>query len=185
MNRLEALAAGNAEFERRLRLVSATGWDRPTPCTEWDVRALANHVVGGNRRYVMLLRGASAADDYATRTDDHLGQDPVAAFVETAAQVLSEFQVHGAMTRVVHHPIGDKSGEELLDMRVFEVAVHAWDLAEAIRADTRLDAELVEHALTCTSHVEAGRQSGRFAPALDWEATSPQQRLLALAGRAG
>ena len=33
-------------FEQRLDTVGATGWTAATPCADWDVRTLVNHVVG-------------------------------------------------------------------------------------------------------------------------------------------
>src|SRR6476619_5722064 len=35
-------------------LVPADRWDRPTPCSEWDTRALVEHVIGFHE--VLLLR---------------------------------------------------------------------------------------------------------------------------------
>ena len=147
MNNFEALAVANAEFERRLRLVTADGWDRPTPCTAWDVRALVNHVVGGSIRHTMLLRGASAAEVEATRDQDHLGDDAVTAFISGADMLLAEFRRPGALERVVQHPIGDKSGRELLGMRIYDVTVHTWDLACGIDADRALEPALVQRTL--------------------------------------
>ena len=51
--------------------------------TEWDVQALVNHVVGANRRYTMLLHGATADEVDATRMEDHLGDDPASSFAAT------------------------------------------------------------------------------------------------------
>lgn len=55
---IELLLVANDEFARQLRLVGPDDWRRPTPCSEWDVCALVNHVVGGNVRYQLLLSGA-------------------------------------------------------------------------------------------------------------------------------
>jgi uncharacterized protein (TIGR03086 family) len=147
VNPFEALVAANAAFARRLRLVTAADWERATPCTEWDVRALVNHVIGGNRRHTMLLRGGSADEVDATRTEDHLGKDPVAAFDATARTLLAEFRTAGALSRKVDHPVGERTVRELLGMRIVDVTVHAWDLSCGIDADRGLDPTLVQHAL--------------------------------------
>jgi uncharacterized protein (TIGR03086 family) len=185
MDGMNALATANAGFEQRLRVVRADDWERPTPCEEWDVRALVNHVVGGNRRYTMLLNGASAAEVNATRSTDHLGDDPLASFLETAAELKASFEEEGAMARIGHHPAGDRPGVVLLAMKALDAAVHTWDLARAINADETLDPDVVEFALTLSGGFEAARQTGAFAaptgePAVD---CSPQARLLHLLGR--
>ncbi len=33
-----------AAFDRTVRLVRADQWDNPTPCTEWTVRDVVNHI---------------------------------------------------------------------------------------------------------------------------------------------
>ncbi|MET0168093.1 MAG: maleylpyruvate isomerase N-terminal domain-containing protein, partial [Vicinamibacterales bacterium] len=44
MDPFDAVDVAHAEFERRLRLVRADQWADPTPCSEWSVRDLVNHV---------------------------------------------------------------------------------------------------------------------------------------------
>ena len=60
MDLFEQLRRSVSEFGTRLRPIHGTHWSRPTPCEEWDVRELVNHVVGGALRYTMLLHGATA-----------------------------------------------------------------------------------------------------------------------------
>lgn len=162
-----------------------TDWTRPTPCDAWDVRALVNHVVGANRRYTMLLHGATAAEVDATRSADHLGDDAIAAFRATAAELIDAFGHEGALTRTAHHPAGDRTGAELLDMRVLDVTVHAWDLAGAIDADERLEPALVNFVLACAPGRIAGSRPGSFTtPATELPSgTRTQARLLHLVGR--
>jgi uncharacterized protein (TIGR03086 family) len=74
---------------------------------------------------------------------DHLGGDPVASFERRVHEVADAFGEPGALSRTVHHPAGDVSGQELLELRITEFAVHAWDLARAISADEQIDPALV------------------------------------------
>jgi uncharacterized protein (TIGR03086 family) len=182
---LRALGRAQAAFEQRLCLVEVDDWPRPTPCSEWDVHALVNHVVGGNRRYAMLLHGASAEAVQRTRTEDHLGANPSAAFTTTAIELAATFREDGALTRVAHHPIGDRTGAELLAMRVLDLAVHAWDLAHALDVDDTLDPDAVEYALAHVEVIEVGRKHGSFAVPADPSPAiaSGQAILLHLAGR--
>ncbi len=68
MDLFDQLGRSISEFGTRLRLVRAEHWGLATPCQEWDVRELVNHVVGGAVRYTMLLAGATADQVVATRT---------------------------------------------------------------------------------------------------------------------
>jgi uncharacterized protein (TIGR03086 family) len=186
MHVLDAIGLANTEFRTRLGRVTVDDWSRATPCDAWDVRALVNHVIGGNRRYAMLLRGASSADVDATRSADHLGPDPAAAFDTTAAELRSVFGEAGAMSRVAHHPAGDRTGAALAEMRVLDVSLHAWDLGEAIASGGELDPELVEFVLTCVSHIDTLGPLGYFAtPAAGLRSPdgSALDALLHLAGR--
>ena len=107
---LDLLSRAGDGFARRLARVQPDQWTAPTPCTEWDVQALVNHVVGANRRYTLLLHGATAGEVDATRTVDHLGQDPVNSFVTTAAALNAAFCEPGALARTAHHPGGERTG---------------------------------------------------------------------------
>ena len=71
---------GMGEFDRRVRAVHPEQWANSTPCTEWDVRALVNHVVTEQLWAPLLLDGATV-EDIGDRFDgDQLGDDPVAAW---------------------------------------------------------------------------------------------------------
>lgn len=182
---LELLVLANEEFARRLRLVRPEDWRRPTPCSEWDVRALVNHVVGSNVRYKLLLDGAPTERVEATRAVDHLRDDAVASFVATADEVVACFRQVGALERIGHHASGDRTGRELLSMRILDAAIHAWDLARAIGADETLDGDVVAFLLAYTAVLDLGPYQHAFAPAVTdvCRGASSQDQVLRRLGR--
>ena len=181
---LDLMSRADDGFAQRLALVRPGQWTAQTPCTEWDVRALVNHVVGAKRRYVMLLHGATTDEVEVTRAVDHLGGDPVASFAATAAELKAAFGEPGALARTACHRTGERTGAQLLGMQVLDIAVHTWDLARAIGAGESLDPDVVAFALTFQDTFDAGRQRGAFAPPGRTPAgSSAQARLLYLSGR--
>jgi uncharacterized protein (TIGR03086 family) len=181
MDRIGALETATAGFARTLSQVEADHWQLPSPNPGWSVHDLVNHVVGGNRRYVLLLSGASTPEVEALRDISHLTDDPLNDFESTSAEVLAAFRVLGAREQIVHHRAGDRTGEQLLIMRITEHALHGWDLARAIDVDpvieTAVTAVLLD-AIESDPLIAAG-----FTPLDDAEHATGSARLLALTGR--
>jgi uncharacterized protein (TIGR03086 family) len=187
MNGSEALHRAGIEFANRLKLVGTNDWELATPCDEWAVRDLVNHVVGGNFRYAMILQNEEPSAVLATHSLDFLGADPVAAFRSGFQQVTEAFDEPGALTATVHHPkSGKMSGAHLRVLRVDELAVHSWDLARAICVDDSLDNELVRWLFDRLGPIQDTiAKSGLYAPPVPLEEAdeSFQTRLLHLLGR--
>jgi uncharacterized protein (TIGR03086 family) len=132
-------AAGG--FATRLAAVRAVDWERATPCAEWDVRQLVNHVARGNLNYAALVHGAGAADFLTMRDVDALGDDPLAAFERSVDECAGAFD--GALDLVLDYPLGKVRGAQALAVRTTDTVVHTWDLARAIGGDEELDHDLV------------------------------------------
>jgi uncharacterized protein (TIGR03086 family) len=185
MDAFETLDRSRVEFRRVLAGVTHEHWELPTPCDEWDVRALVNHVLGGNVRYRMLLHGAGVDEVVATVSVDHVGEDALASYDKSAAEVIGAFEEPGALTRTVHHPDGDKSGLDLLWLRVAEWTIHGWDLARAMGGDDQLDPDLVASLLGRLDEHGTGLESDHYfkaAPETPPDAAR-QVRLLVMVGR--
>lgn len=146
MEAIDALKAANREVEARLRQIEPEHWSRPTPCPDWDVRALVNHLLLGTRMTVDVLSGMPREDVIAKLDDDLMpeGVDPIAAFLDLADQMVAGFSGPGGLEGIVAHPAGDFPRSMFIGFRVTDASVHAWDLASAIGTDTSLDPDLVQ-----------------------------------------
>src|SRR5438552_18874372 len=93
----DAIALFDAAAAQADRVVAAVRPDQladPTPCTDWRVRDVINHLVTGN-----LLFAAIVADtDRPDRSRDHLGDDPLAAFRASVSQLAEAFAKHDVLS---------------------------------------------------------------------------------------
>ncbi|TDB72203.1 TIGR03086 family metal-binding protein [Micromonospora sp. KC723] len=143
MDLLETFRRSLAEFIDRVEQVAPAQWADPTPCPDWDVRALVNHVVAEDRWTVPPLAGRTAAEVGDRFDGDQLGDDPVGAARQAASQAEVAATRPGALDGIVRHRAGDTVAGEYLHQLVAEHLVHGWDLAVAIGANPRLDADAV------------------------------------------
>ena len=143
MDPLVALSSARSEFERRLRQVQPGDWDRPTPCSDWNVRELVLHVLGGLAMVPALLDGCSRDEAAAIFEGAGVPDDFVAEFNRLADSQAEAFAATGALERVCAHPRGDFPGRVFLGFRIGDFALHAWDLSRAIGADETLNGDLV------------------------------------------
>jgi uncharacterized protein (TIGR03086 family) len=165
--------------------VRADQWTLPTPCAEWDVRALVGHVVTENLWVPPLFEGLTVADVGSRLDGDPLGADARSAWDGSAAAATAAISADGAMDRVVHLSFGDVPGHEYVTQLVADLVIHGWDLARAIGQDETLDPELVALCASWFSGIaEQARQAGIVGPALPVSETADAQtRLLADFGR--
>jgi uncharacterized protein (TIGR03086 family) len=139
MDNVTALPLATAEFDRRLVAVADADWDRPTPCDNWTVRDLVAHVVAGNAMAAAVASGATGDEATEVFVSTDMGEDPIAAFRESAQAQLDALSDPEVLDRTVHHPAMDMPGAQLVGFRVTDLLVHGWDLARAIGTDETLD----------------------------------------------
>lgn len=146
MEAVESLKAANSTFETTLRNVTPEHWDLPTPCPDWTVRGLVNHVLLGTRMSIHVLSGMPRDEVISFLDDDLISEteDPVTAFIEFADEMVAGFSGSGGLDGIVEHPAGDFPRLMFAGFRVADGACHAWDLARAIGADETLEAGLVQ-----------------------------------------
>lgn len=145
--------------------VAKDQWDDPTPCQEWTVRDLVNHVVGEDRWTVPLMEGRTI-EQVGTRFEgDLLGADPIASALEAAKEAVSVVAERLPQGGKVHLSYGDEDPAEYIRQLAADHLVHGWDLAAAIGGDTRMEPHLVTAvAAWFADREEIYRAAGAIGP---------------------
>lgn len=182
MTAIDELAQVLDATERLVAAVRDEQWSAPTPCTDWNVRDLLGHLVGGHVMFARLLRG-DAGD---ARPADPLGDDPLAAYRAAAGELLAACRLPGAMERTVTVPFGSVPGAVAVHLRIVESLVHGWDLARATGQAVDYPDGLVERELEFTLGAlgDIPPERSPFAPPQPVSEDAPAiERLVACLGR--
>ncbi len=165
---LETYEKGMQAADAVIRNITPEQYAAPTPCEEWDVRELVNHLVFGNWMF------ARAASGERVRVDDDdlpdmVGDDPATAFRDSADAVVAAWRTPGATEEVCQLPFADLPGDAAMRIHFKDVVVHTWDLARATGQDEDLDPELATTALEISRRVvnDEMRELGAFGPPVD------------------
>lgn len=142
---LQLLATCAAETERIAGHVRPEQWALPSPCTEWSVRDVLDHMVRAN----LACAAAFDPDDDPARAaaGDVLGDDPAAALAAANRRLLAQLGRPGAQEQTVTFPDGDYTGRRLTVLRFTDLLSHAWDVARATGQPTDFAPELNASAL--------------------------------------
>jgi uncharacterized protein (TIGR03086 family) len=117
----------------------------PTPCPDYDVATLVDHLVGAARRAVALGRGETPTGEEFPHVELAAAPAALRSAGREAQAAWSDDARLGAMLTM---PWGETySGTTLVDMYLAELAAHAWDLAVATDQLGRLDCDLAGTAL--------------------------------------
>ena len=170
-------------WNARVAAVARDQWSLPTPCQDWDVRALVNHVVGEDRWTEPLMRGATI-EEVGDRLDgDLLGDDPRVAALDAADGATLAVGEELPSGGKVHLSYGDEDMAEYVAQLTADHLIHGWDLAVATGGDTTLDDDLVAAVGTWfAGREEMYRAAGVIAARAEADG-DPQSDLLARFGR--
>ena len=153
-----------------LAAVHADDLDKPTPCGEWSVRDLANHLAAAPARFLKMSRGQEVDWSATPQTSDGTW----ATTFRSGADDLIHYW---------HGQPDDQAGGA--GWQTAEIAVHTWDLARAIKRDVDLDDDVAEAGLAFLQQSLTDENRGSvFEPAVSVGEDAPAyDRLAAFAGR--
>ena len=163
---------------------TAEHFEAPTPCTEWNVRDLLNHLIGSYE--VVAAAGGGGVTNSAVT--DFTATDHVAAYEGAAAKAVKAFAAPGALERAFDMPWGETPGDVLLGLMIADTVVHGWDLAKATGQDLEVEPELAEAVYGMTSNMMEPNgkfpRGDSFAPPVEVPADAPiEDKMVAYLGR--
>lgn len=165
-----------------LHRVPTDGWDNDTPCADWTVRELVNHLTAEHLWAPRLLAGESIEQIGRDFDGDVLGDDPQAAWDSAAAVSREEWARVNDQTPVTLS-FGQTDAGEYAEQMLLDLTVHAWDLARGARIDEgAVVAEAVLHVRAYASGKDYSG-TGLFAAKVGTDSSDPQDQLVALLGR--
>jgi uncharacterized protein (TIGR03086 family) len=159
----------------------------PTPCTEWDVRAVINHITGGATMFAECVEQGSVPDSRLGELmgGDNLGDDFKRKYRAASDRARATFATPGALDKIVKLPFGEMPAGVALNIAIMDVMTHAADIAKAT-GQTIDDEEILTIALDVGHELitDAFRTPGVFGAEQPSDPNaSAADRLLAFAGR--
>jgi uncharacterized protein (TIGR03086 family) len=179
----ELIVQGIDAFGAKVKAVPADRWAATTPCADWSVRGLVNHVTGEHLWAPHLLAGETIAQVGDRYDGDVLGDSPLAAW-DRAAQASRAAWVTASPDAVVHLSFGDNPALEYGQQMLSDLMIHGWDLARGAGLDETMEPAAVAQVLVyLEANAKLWVEAGIFAPPVQIDSDDPAKRLIALSGR--
>jgi uncharacterized protein (TIGR03086 family) len=179
----ELILSAIPAFSTAVLAVPDDAWDKTTPCAEWTVRDLVNHVTAEHLWAPRLLRGDTVDEVGSAYDGDVLGDDPAGAW-RAAARTSAEAWAYADLSANVHVSSGPIPATDYAEEMLVDLAVHRWDLQRGASVGEAMDGAVVLHVLGYVrERIDAYAASGLFAPAVPTESEYAHDQLLALVGR--
>ena len=177
VNELIAADATLAVLQRVLRSVTPADTETQTPCADYNVGQLLDHVASSISGIGQAL-GVQVSDDAA--------KTPEARIADLAQPVLEAFYRRG-LEGTVDMGFAELPGTMVASILNLEFLVHAWDFSKALGTDLSVADALTDYVEVLAQQTisEQVRAGGSFAPAQQVAETAGSlERLVAFTGRA-
>ncbi|WP_341867305.1 MULTISPECIES: TIGR03086 family metal-binding protein [Amycolatopsis] len=174
------------EFTALLRAIEPGQLDNRTPCAEYDVRGLLNHLLYWGPWMAAALRREPAPTVAAGERDTDLTQgDWLSELCTLVDGIVDACGRPGALEGTTKFGGSEMPAPMIAEMVLTEWVVHGWDLARATGHPLTVDPATAEALFTSAqATAEQAREMKIFGPEVPCAADAPTlDRLLALTGR--
>ena len=161
VERVEVLRQEAAAFKERVAALSPEDWERPSACDGWSVADVVAHLSG--QAFVLNVRrglqgdyspppGSAPVTEHnedefarsifqrAFNTRAEFGERLQEVLFQRLDEVVELFDTveEGQWDNLCYWPPGPESVQTMLDMRISELTMHAWDVCSRFDPDYRL-----------------------------------------------
>jgi uncharacterized protein (TIGR03083 family) len=128
MTSVSAFTKVAAEVAAIVGALDERQWSAPTPCAEWDVRAVVDHLHDLQRNFLVTMTGEAKPEPDLTA-------------------LIAAFEQEGALQRTVTTRLGQIPGQTALNIITMEHLAHGWDLAHAVGRTPSFDPDVAEESI--------------------------------------
>ncbi len=161
--------------------IGKVDFDAPTTCSEFDQRALANHLTGFLPYSANAARRGPAMEGEAP--DFSASPEWVAQFAAMAADTAAAWSEPGAMDGSVQFGRGEMPAQNAAGITLMELTIHAWDLARSTGHSFSTDPDIAETVKHIVDQAVQGGGGDFFAPPVETTSNDSLYQALALSGR--
>ena len=148
--------------------------DAQSPCEDWSVRSVINHLIDGQQGYFQRAALGEEATPPSPNPPDLLDGDPAATYEKTRQATLEAFRKADA-----------EKAAMTMGIAFVDQVVHGTDIAKATGQDATIPTDLAEAAFGMVDgRITDDNRGKAFKPEVEVPATAPtQEKLLAYLGR--
>ncbi|MEX2395063.1 MAG: TIGR03086 family metal-binding protein [Actinomycetota bacterium] len=170
-----------AECGEAVKGIKADQLDDPTPCSDFTVEQLLQHLIGG----LDMLRDAATGGKPGAPDAKVDPENFAKQYDEGRAKLLDVLKDPGVLGRTWSMPFGDMPGAMMAGIAFMEHLTHAWDVRKATGQPTSLPEGLVQECLDLVKPMDAMlRMPGVCGPAVAVPETAPlTDQLVGFMGR--
>jgi uncharacterized protein (TIGR03086 family) len=186
MDLLDLFERGTAWTSTKLA-GAADQLDAPTPCDEWTVRRLIDHMLDAQRMFAAGASGGTVAPPTGP-PPKLVGEDPAGQYEDARKATLHAYSQPGVLDGMVKGgTMGDVPAMMILGIAFCDQLTHGWDLAKATGQDVTISEDL---AATAFALINGRITDDARGPGKNFKAAVPvpddasvQEKLIGYLGR--
>jgi uncharacterized protein (TIGR03086 family) len=141
MDPLTRLESGIDQAASVIGRIDPRQYGLATPCPEWDVGQVINHMIGALVMFRDVAVHGSA--DVGLFSRDQRGDDAAGSLTARGREAVAAWRADGRMEGTAKLPFGEFPAEFALQLPAMDMLVHSWDLATATAMQVDWDPALV------------------------------------------